>query len=327
PLPPLPPTWQEVFGRALVRFAREDNRIIGITAAMPGGTGLTQLAKELPRQFHDVGIAEEHAVIFAGGLATQGNRPVVAIYSTFLQRGYDPILHDIALQNLPVTFCMDRAGLSPNDGPTHHGLYDIAWLRCVPHAIIMQPKDEDELVDMLHTSLHLEKTPGFIRYPRGAAPGAPIKKTPAPLPLGKAEVLRPGTDIMIWALGNMVTDAQTLADRLAAEEGISTGIVNARYVKPLDHDLLHQHATTIPLLVTMEDHALAGGFGSAVLETLAASPAPAVERIGWPDCFIGHGNDVATLRAEHGLDPESIYRRVVARWRHLQGADVESPAR
>ncbi|EIP97441.1 1-deoxy-D-xylulose-5-phosphate synthase [Opitutaceae bacterium TAV1] len=358
-----PPAWQEVFGRTLVRFAREDRRIVGITGAMPSGTGLSLLASELPQQFFDVGIAEEHAVIFAGGLATKGIRPVVAIYSTFLQRGYDPIIHDIALQNLPVTFCMDRAGLSPNDGPTHHGLFDIAWLRCVPNAVVMQPKDEDELVDMLHTSLHLEG-PGFIRYPRGAAAGVAIKETPAALPVGKAEEVRDGGDIMIWALGNMVADAQELADRLAAEEGISAGVVNARFVKPLDRDLLLEHAASVPLLVTMEDHVLAGGFGSAVLETLAAADAAAVqgsgfrvsgsgkrrsfadnaepetpnskpaasavaavERIGWPDCFIGHGNDVATLRAGHGLDPESIFRRVVARWRHLQGASVESPAR
>jgi 1-deoxy-D-xylulose-5-phosphate synthase len=234
---------------------------------MPSGTGLSHLAAECPKQFFDVGIAEEHAVLFAAGLATKGIKPVVAIYSTFLQRGYDPIIHDVALQNLPVTFCMDRAGLSPNDGPTHHGLFDLAYLRPVPNATIMQPKDEDELVDMMHTSLHLPG-PGFIRYPRGASVGVKIKDAPALLPVGQAEVLRQGSNIMIWALGNMVHDALKLAARLEAEHHLSVGVINARFVKPLDRALLLSHATCIPLLVTMEDHVLSGGFGGAVIEAL-----------------------------------------------------------
>ncbi len=316
------PAYQDVFGQALVRFARADAHIVGITGAMPSGTGLSHLAAELPRQFFDVGIAEEHAVLFAAGLATKGFHPVVAIYSTFLQRAYDPIIHDVALQNLPVTFCMDRAGLSPNDGPTHHGLFDLAYLRCVPNAVVMQPKDEDELVDMLHTSLQ-HAGPAFLRYPRGPGVGAKIKVQPATLPIGHAEVLREGSNIMIWALGTMVDDALKLAARLAKEENLSVGVVNARFVKPLDRTLLLSHAACIPLLVTMEDHVLAGGFGSAVLEALQEADCPAaVERIGWPDKFVEHGTNVEILRAAYGLSPDNIYRRVLDRWRHRHAAEV-----
>ncbi len=319
-----PPNYQDVFGVALTRFAQANRNIVGITGAMPSGTGLHHLATGAPQQFFDVGIAEEHAVLFAAGMATKGFRPVCAIYSTFLQRAYDQVIHDVALQNLPVTFCMDRAGLSPNDGPTHHGLFDLAYLRCVPNAVVMQPKDEDELVDMLHTSLHLNG-PGFIRYPRGGGTGAKIKEQPATLPVGHAEVLREGSNIMIWALGNMVTDALHLAERLATEENISVGVVNARFVKPLDRALLLSHAACIPLLVTMEDHVLAGGFGSAVLEALQeADCATAVERIGWPDKFVEHGTNVETLRAAYGLAPDAIYRRVLDRWRNLRAEHVEA---
>ncbi len=319
-----PANYQEVFGRALVRFAKADPKIVGITGAMPSGTGLSHLAAEVPRQFFDVGIAEEHAVLFAAGLATKGIKPVCAIYSTFLQRAYDPIIHDVALQNLPVTFCMDRAGLSHNDGPTHHGLFDLAYLRCVPNATVMQPKDEDELVDMLHTGLNLG-SPAFIRYPRGAGLGVKIKDTPALLPIGHAEVLREGSNIMIWALGPMIQDALALAARLEAEENLSVGVVNARFVKPLDRTLLLSHAACIPLLVTMEDHVVAGGFGSAVLEVLQEADCPvALERIGWPDKFIEHGNNVETLRAAYGLAPDDIYRRVLGRWRNLSTERVEA---
>lgn len=314
--------YQDVFGLALTRFARANPKIIGITGAMPSGTGLSHLAEGVPQQFFDVGIAEEHAVIFAAGLATKGFRPVCAIYSTFLQRAYDQVVHDVALQELPVTFCMDRAGLSPNDGPTHHGLFDLAYLRCVPNATIMQPKDEDELVDMLHTSLQLPG-PGFIRYPRGPGTGAPVKSQPALLPVGHAEVLREGSNLMIWALGNMVPDALKLAERLATEEHLSVGVVNARFVKPLDRALLLSHAACIPLLVTMEDHVLAGGFGSAVLEALQDADCPtAVERIGWPDKFIEHGTSIEVLRASYGLSPDDIHRRVLARWRNLREEHV-----
>lgn len=312
-----PPNLQDVFGHALVRFAKADSKVLGITAAMPSGTGLIHLAKEVPRQFFDVGIAEEHAVLFAAGLATKGFRPVCAIYSTFLQRAYDQVIHDVALQNLPVTFCMDRAGLSPADGPTHHGLFDISYLRCVPGATVMQPKDEDELVDMLHTSLQLPG-PGFIRYPRGAGTGAKIKAQPVAIPVGQAEVLREGSNIMIWALGPMIADALALADRLARDEQLSVGVVNPRFIKPLDRTLLLSQATVVPLIVTMEDHVLAGGFGSAVLEALQDAECPtAVERIGWPDKFVEHGSSNAILRSAYGLAPGDIHRRVLARWRNL----------
>jgi len=322
PAPGTPPSYQEVFGDALLRFARANPRIVGITGAMPAGTGLSALANELPKQFFDVGIAEEHAVLFAAGLATQGVRPVCAIYSTFLQRAYDPIIHDVALQGLPVTFCLDRAGLSPNDGPTHHGLFDLAYLRCVPGIVVMQPKDEDELVDMLHTSLQLPG-PAFIRYPRGAGVGVAVKPEPVALPIGRAEVLREGTDVVIWALGPMLDEARRVADRLAAEEKLSVGIVNARFVKPLDRELLLRQAAVVPLLVTMEDHVATGGFGSAVLEALQeADSAATVERIGWPDKFIEHGSNVDGLRALHGLSSDGIYRRVLGSWRGLH-AEVQ----
>ncbi|PTX91119.1 1-deoxy-D-xylulose-5-phosphate synthase [Opitutus sp. ER46] len=319
-----PPNYQDVFGQALTRFARANPAIIGITGAMPSGTGLSHLATALPQQFFDVGIAEEHAVLFAAGMATKGLRPVCAIYSTFMQRAYDQVIHDVALQNLPVTFCMDRAGLSPNDGPTHHGLFDLSFLRCVPNAVVMQPKDEDELVDMLHTSLQLPG-PGFIRYPRGAGTGAKIKEQPGVLPVGHAEVLREGSNIMIWALGNMVPDALRLAEQLALEENLSVGVVNARFVKPLDRTLLLSHAACIPLLVTMEDHVLAGGFGSAVLEALQEGDCPTtVERIGWPDKFVEHGSSVEILRAAYGLSPEAIRHRILSRWRNLHAEQVEA---
>jgi 1-deoxy-D-xylulose-5-phosphate synthase len=293
---------------------------------MPSGTGLSALAKEVPRQFFDVGIAEEHAVLFAAGLATKGFRPVCAIYSTFLQRAYDQIIHDVCLQNLPVTFCMDRAGLSPNDGPTHHGLFDLSYLRCVPNSVVMQPKDEDELVDMMHLSLR-HNGPAFIRYPRGAGTGAKIKSQPALLPVGQAEVVREGSNIMLWALGPMVQEALKIAGRLAAEDGLSVGVVNARFVKPLDRTLLLSQAAVVPLIVTLEDHVATGGFGSAVLEALQeADCLVPVERIGWPDRFVEHGSSVEILRAAYGLSSDDIARRIKDRYRRLGAAAVEAEA-
>lgn len=322
--PGTPPSYQEVFGRALTEFAKKNANIVGITGAMPSGTSLNILASECPKQFFDVGIAEEHAVLFAAGLATKGIRPVVAIYSTFLQRGFDPIVHDVCLQNLPITFCMDRAGLSANDGPTHHGLFDIAYLRCVPNATLMQPKDEDELVDMLHTSLQLNG-PAFIRYPRGAGTGVKIKDQPALLTIGQAEVLRQGSNIIIWALGPMTPEALKIAERLEREEQLSVGVVNARFAKPLDRELLLSQAAVVPLIVTMEDHVLSGGFGSAVLEALQeAECTTAVERVGWPDKFVEHGSNVETLRAAYGLSHDQMYGRIVNRWRNRHDAAVEA---
>ncbi len=321
-----PPNYQDVFGRALTRFATDDPRIVGITAAMPAGTGLSVLAEALPRQFFDVGIAEEHAVLFAAGLATKDFHPVCAIYSTFLQRAYDCIIHDVCLQNLPVTFCLDRAGLSPNDGPTHHGLFDISFLRCVPNAIVMQPMDEDELVDMLHTSLHTA-SPTFIRYPRGAGVGVAIKPEPAMLPIGRSLRLREGADIAIWALGPMVHDALALADRLFLEDGLSVAVVNARFAKPLDVEALLADARRVSVVVTMEDNVLAGGFGSAVLETLqeAGLPTP-VERLGWPDRFVEHGSSQDRLRETCSLTHDDMARRIGARFRSIPRNPIGEPA-
>lgn len=304
--PGAPKAWQDVFGALLVREAKADSRVVGITAAMPSGTGLNQLKKELPAQYHDVGIAEEHAALFAAGIAARDLRPVCAIYSTFMQRAYDMVIHDVCLQRLPVTFCMDRAGVSPSDGPTHHGLFDIAYLRCVPNVTLMQPKDEDEFADMLHTALK-SGAPMFIRYPRGAAAGKAVKARPALIPLGQAEVLRPGADVQLWALGTMVPEAEALAAKLSAATGLSVGVVNARFAKPIDATLLVEQAKAAKLIVTLEDGAVTGGFGTGALETLAEHGVRTpVLRLGWPDRFVGHATDVKTLRAAHGLSPDQM---------------------
>jgi 1-deoxy-D-xylulose-5-phosphate synthase len=219
---------------------------------------------------------------------------------------------------------MDRAGLSPNDGPTHHGLFDISYLRCVPNITVMQPKDEDELVDMLHTGIELG-TPAFIRYPRGSGAGVTIKDQPERLEIGHAEVLREGSNIVLWALGPMVQDALAISDRLQAEENISVGVVNARFIRPLDRTLLLSQAALVPLIVTLEDHVLAGGFGSSVLEALQEADCPtAVERIGWPDKFVEHGSSVELLRAAYGLSLDDMHRRVLDRWKHLSAERVEA---
>jgi len=324
--PGTPANYQDVFGHELVRLAKADPRIVGITAAMPSGTGLNHLAAALPSRFFDVGIAEEHAVIFAAGLATSGLRPVVAIYSTFLQRAYDPIIHDIALQRLPVVFCMDRAGLSPNDGPTHHGVFDIAYLRPVPHALLMAPSNEHDLADMLATGLVYDG-PSFIRYPRGASTGQPAKTARGPIPFGKAEMVRQGTEVVIWALGTMVADALALAESLALQDGLSVGVVNARFVKPLDRELLLRHAGAAKLIVTLEDHVVTGGFGSAVLEALSdASLSVPLERLGWPDTFISHGSSIAALREAHGLSPSCMLARIRRRLAECGGAALKQTA-
>jgi 1-deoxy-D-xylulose-5-phosphate synthase len=310
--PGAPKAWQDVFGALLVREAKADSRVVGITAAMPSGTGLNQLKKELPGQYHDVGIAEEHAALFAAGIAARDLRPVCAIYSTFMQRAYDMVIHDVCLQRLPVTFCMDRAGVSPSDGPTHHGLFDIAYLRCVPNVTLMQPKDEDEFSDMLHTALK-SGAPMFIRYPRGAAAGKAIKAQPILIPLGTAEVLRAGVDVQLWALGSMVPEAQALADKLTAESGLSVGVVNARFAKPIDATLLVEQAKSAKLIVTLEDGAVTGGFGTGALETLAEHGVRTpIVRLGWPDRFVGHATDVKTLRAANGLSPDQMLATVKA---------------
>ena len=309
-----PPKYQDVIGETIVKLAHADKKVVGITAAMPSGTGLNILEKELPNQFFDVGIAEEHAVLFAAGMATSGYHPICAIYSTFLQRAYDQIIHDVALQKLPVLFCMDRAGLSPNDGATHHGLFDLSYLRCVPGIVVMAPANEDELADMMATGLAYQGA-AFIRYPRGNAVGIPIKEIPEAIDVGKAQRLQSGSDIDIWAIGAMVADAEKLA-RCLSENGIEAGVVNARFVKPLDTVLLAESAQSSRLIVTMEDHVITGGLGSAVMEALQTADLHScpVERIGWPDAFIEHGSSVSKLRDENGLSPQAILERVIAKF-------------
>jgi len=302
--------YQDVFGHALVRHAKKDPRIVGITGAMPSGTGLSFLRDELKDQYFDVGIAEEHAVLFAAGAATRGLKPVCAIYSTFLQRSYDPIIHDVCLQNLNVLFCLDRAGLSPNDGATHHGLFDIAYLRCVPNTVIMQPANEDELCDMLATGIDYEG-PCFIRYPRGSGNGTRIKAQPELIPIGQSLTLRDGKEISIWALGNMVDLAEELADRIEQQYAIQVTVVNARFAKPIDSARLEAEAEKADLLVTLEDGVLAGGFGTGVLEHLQdVGIYTPVCRMGWPDQFVEHATSVEELRAQNGLDLDSIFTKI-----------------
>jgi len=301
-------TYSEVFAESLIKLAASNDKVVAITAAMPNGTALDLFRPHHPNRYFDVGIAEEHAVLFAAGMATKGYRPFCAIYSTFLQRAFDQVVHDVALQNLPVVFCMDRGGLSGDDGPTHHGLFDISYLRGVPNLIHMDPRDEDELQDMMFTALQ-HNGPSAIRYPRGIGPGAVVKDQPQALEIGRAEVLQDGRDVAIFALGAMVAEAERLA-RLLKAEGQSVAVINARFAKPVDADCIARYARRCGLLVTMEDHVLAGGFGSAVLETLNAEEIDVpVVRIGWPDTFIEHGKPEA-LREKYGLTAEAALGRV-----------------
>jgi 1-deoxy-D-xylulose-5-phosphate synthase len=303
------PTYSEAFANTLVQLANRDERVVAITAAMPNGTGLDLFRPHHPKRYFDVGIAEEHAVLFAAGMATRGFRPVCAIYSTFLQRAFDPIVHDVALQKLPVLFCMDRAGLSGDDGPTHHGLFDISYLRGIPEMVLMAPKDEDELADMMTTALQLPG-PSAIRYPRGTVAGVACKAEPQVLPLGKAEVIADGVDIAILGLGPMISMARELAERLESE-GFSAAVINPRFVKPIDREMLQLYSRRVAAFVTFEDHVKMGGFGSVVLETLQelGSAVPVV-RIGWPDQFIEHGK-IDALRAKHGLTVDEAYVQVL----------------
>ena len=306
--PPGQVTYSEVFANTLVQLANEDEKIVAITAAMPNGTALDLFRPHHPTRYFDVGIAEEHAVIFAAGLATQGFKPVCAIYSTFLQRAFDPIVHDVCLQKLPVVFCMDRAGLSGDDGPTHHGLFDIGYLRDIPEIVVMAPKDEDELSDMMLTALQIPG-PSAIRYPRGVVAGVARKPRPELLQVGKAEVLSNGSDVAIFGLGPMITLAQELASRLDSE-GYSAAVVNPRFIKPLDLEVIEKYARRVNAFVTFEDHVLSGGFGSAIIEALSQlGLSVPVVRIGWPDQFIEHGK-VDQLRARHGLTVEAAHSQL-----------------
>jgi len=312
--PGAPPNYQDVMGQALVKLCRKDNTLVGITAAMPSGTGLKHLEKAMPDRYYDVGIAEEHAVIFAAGMATMGFHPVCAIYSTFLQRAYDCLHHDVCLQDLPVIFCMDRAGLSANDGPTHHGLFDIAYLRCLPNVIAMAPKDEGELVDMMFTATH-QRHPTFIRYPRGTAEGVPIKDQPKLLEVGKAEVIQNFSNngkhkVALFGLGPMNTLARKAAAQLAAD-GFDCAVVNPRFTKPLDTGTHEFFGRAADVVVTFEDHVLMGGYGSTVLELFSEKGVTTpVVRIGWPDQFIEHASTQDELRRKYGLTVESTVAKV-----------------
>jgi 1-deoxy-D-xylulose-5-phosphate synthase len=294
-------TYSEVFADTLVKLANLNDKVVAITAAMPNGTGLDRFRTVHPDKYFDVGIAEEHAVVFAAGLATKGFKPFCAIYSTFLQRAFDPVVHDVCLQNLPVVFGMDRGGLSGDDGPTHHGLFDISYLRGIPNIVHMTPKDEDELADMLYTAMHYSG-PIAVRYPRGVGPGAPVKDVPRMIPIGKAELLQHGEHdrVAIFALGALVPMALELASKLEGE-GVSSAVINARFAKPIDAEMVEFYANHVDVILTLEDHVLAGGFGSAVIETLSnASIATPVVRVGWPDQFIEHGKP-DDLRLKYGI--------------------------
>jgi 1-deoxy-D-xylulose-5-phosphate synthase len=316
--PGTPPAYQDVMGQTLVKLCQKDSTLVGITAAMPSGTGMKHLEKALPDRYYDVGIAEEHAVIFAAGMATMGLHPVVAIYSTFLQRAYDCIHHDVCLQDLPVIFVMDRAGLSANDGPTHHGLFDIAYLRCLPNVTAMAPKDEDELVDMMFTASHVQH-PTFIRYPRGTAEGTPIKDQPKLLEIGKAEVIQNfsshgGKKIALFGLGPMCAIARKAAGLLAAD-GFDVAVINPRFTKPLDAGTHEFFGRAADIIVTMEDHALMGGYGSAVLELYNEKKVTTpVARIAWPDQFIEHATTQDELRRKYGLSAENVVAKVKAQF-------------
>ena len=302
-------TYSEIFAETLVKLADANDKVVAITAAMPNGTALDLYRPHHPKRYFDVGIAEEHAVIFAAGMATQGYKPFCAIYSTFLQRAFDPIVHDVALQDLPVVFCMDRGGLSGDDGPTHHGLFDISYLRGIPNIVHMVPANEDELADMMWTAMH-HKGPVAIRYPRGTGPCVPVKAKPIAMAMGKAVVVEPGSDAVFLGLGALLPMAQQAA-AMVRQAGFSAAVINPRFVKPLDRDMLAEYAKDATLFVTLEDHVLMGGFGSAVLEALSEMQIEVpVERIGWPDQFIEHGK-VEALRARYGITAEAAADRAL----------------
>lgn len=310
-VPSATPTYSELLGKTLADFADHNNKIVTITAAMPTGTGLINFAKRHPDRCFDVGIAEEHAALFACGLAVEGMKPFLAIYSTFMQRAYDMIIHDMALQNLNVALCMDRAGLSGDDGPTHHGLFDIGYLRPVPGLVHMQPKDEEEFADMLWTMANYHQGPIAIRYPRGAGTGAKPKAQPKILEIGKAEVLKNGSRVAIIALGNMVEVAQEAAATLE-EQGISTAVINARWIKPLDTATIEFFARGCEVVCTMEDHVLHNGFGAGIIEHLSdARITTPIVRIGWPDAFIEHGT-IPILRQKHGLTAAAAVEKILS---------------
>jgi 1-deoxy-D-xylulose-5-phosphate synthase len=304
------PTYTGVFGDTVVTLADRDESIVAITAAMPGGTGLSRFAKKFPHRFFDVGIAEQHAVTMSAGLAANGMKPLLAIYSTFLQRAYDQLLHDVCLQSLPVTLAIDRAGLVGDDGPTHHGLFDLSYLRHMPNMVVMAPRDENMLQHMLLTALE-HPGPAALRYPRGAATGCPLDSEPQCLPVGKAEVLRTGKDVTLLAIGMAVEIAQNAATSLAAG-GISATVIDARFLKPLDEECIINHALLTGAVITLEENVLSGGFGSAVMELINSRGISGVKivRIGFPDKFVEHG-DKNLLLARYGLTADNVCSSVL----------------
>jgi 1-deoxy-D-xylulose-5-phosphate synthase len=308
---PKPPDYAKVFAHTLVKLAENNPKIIGITAAMATGTGLDKLQAKLPKQYIDVGIAEQHAVTLAAGLACEGIRPVVAIYSTFLQRAFDQIIHDVCIQNLPVFFCLDRAGVVGADGPTHQGMYDISYLRCIPNMVLMAPKDEAELQRMIVTGVNYTDGPIALRYPRGSGQGVPLMEEGwEPLPIGKAEILRQGDDLLMLGYGTMVYPAMQAAEILS-EHGIEATVINARFAKPLDTELIQPLAKQIGRVVTLEEGSLMGGFGSAVAESLLdAEITVPVTRIGIPDILVDHAKPEESLSAL-GLTGPQIADRIL----------------
>ena len=299
------PTYTEVFGNTLLKMAETDDRIIAVTAAMPEGTGLVKFAETYPDRFFDVGIAEQHGVTFAAGLATEGFKPVVAIYSTFLQRAYDQILHDVCIEALPVVFAVDRGGIVGEDGATHNGIFDLSYFRILPNMVVMAPKDENELVRMLATAL-AHKGPIAVRYPRGTVAGVKMENQDVPIPIGKGEVLKKGGDVLILAIGTSVSEALSAHSTLM-EQGISATVVNCRFVKPLDSDLIVSLAREIPRIITVEENVRQGGFGSAVLECLSEQRITGflLECIGIPDTFVEHGSQ-SLLKTKYGIDAPAI---------------------
>lgn len=304
-----PEAYTTIFGRALTQIVEENPKVVGITAAMPEGTGLNILQEKFPQNYFDVGIAEQHAVTFAAGLATQGIIPVVSIYSTFLQRAFDQIIHDVALQKLHVVFVLDRAGLVGADGPTHHGSFDLSYLRLIPNMVIMAPKDEAELRNMVYTAIQYNEGPIALRYPRGSALGVPLKNEFDLIPIGKSEIITEGHDVAILAIGSMVNYAMKVNDKLKSE-GISSEIVNMRYVKPLDTNLLDELSENFQKIITLEENSIIGGFGSAITEYfIDKNYKNDILRLGLPDKFIEHGTQ-AELHHLLGIDPEGILNQI-----------------
>jgi 1-deoxy-D-xylulose-5-phosphate synthase len=300
-----PPSYTQVFGQSLVELAEKNPAIVAVTAAMPEGTGLRQFSEAFPERFFDVGIAEQHGVTFAAGLAAEGMRPVVAIYSTILQRAYDQILHDVCIDSLPVIFALDRGGIVGEDGATHHGLFDLSFLRSLPNMVVMAPKDENELRRMLVTALSHDGPVAF-RYPRGIGVGVPVEKDDTPLAIGKGEILTDGDDLLLLAIGRGVQEALQ-ARELLAQDGIAATVVNCRFVKPLDIDLICPLAAKVSRIVTVEENMRQGGFGSAVLEALADSELTGftLRRVGVADTFVEHGTQ-KILRSRYGVDAAAI---------------------